>query len=145
MEPKVIKRADGEALDVQGDRLRLKLGGSDTDRQFCVTEHHFDPGSGSPRHIHDGFDHLAYITAGGFRFSIGTNEQDLSTGDLVLVPRGTPHSFSALGSNTSTMLVVTFPADLEDLMADLSSLPGPPFNPKDVSETLGRHGTRQVE
>lgn len=52
-------------------------------------------GSGPPRHVHAGHDEIWYVLSGRFTFAIGDREIPATTGDVVVGPRGIPHTFRA--------------------------------------------------
>lgn len=52
-------------------------------------------GSGPPRHVHAEHDEIWYVLSGRFTFAIGDREISASTGDVVVGPRGVPHTFRA--------------------------------------------------
>jgi len=52
-------------------------------------------GSGPPKHVHAEHDEIWYVLSGRFRFAIGSREVVASAGDVVVGPRGVPHTFRA--------------------------------------------------
>jgi mannose-6-phosphate isomerase-like protein (cupin superfamily) len=72
-----------------------------------------------PPHVHREHDEAFFILEGSFIFTLGTDVFDISTGDLVRVPRGTRHGFSA--TTDSRALLLTVPAGLEGFFRELAS------------------------
>jgi mannose-6-phosphate isomerase-like protein (cupin superfamily) len=58
-------------------------------------------------HLHRDEDEAWYVLEGRLGFRIGDDEVEAGTGEGVLVPRGTPHTYwNALGSTTRYLLVM---------------------------------------
>jgi mannose-6-phosphate isomerase-like protein (cupin superfamily) len=52
-------------------------------------------GSGPPRHVHAQHDELWYVLEGSFTFALGEREFQAGAGEVVIGPRGVPHTFRA--------------------------------------------------
>ena len=52
-------------------------------------------GSGPPRHVHAQHDELWYVLEGRFTFALGDREFQAGPGEVVVGPRGVPHTFRA--------------------------------------------------
>jgi len=52
-------------------------------------------GSGPPKHVHAEHDEIWYVLQGKFRFALGDDEFIAHAGDVVVGPRGVPHTFCA--------------------------------------------------
>ena len=52
-------------------------------------------GSGPPKHVHSAHDEIWYVLQGRFRFALGDSEFAANPGDVVVGPRGVPHTFCA--------------------------------------------------
>jgi mannose-6-phosphate isomerase-like protein (cupin superfamily) len=72
-----------------------------------------------PPHIHREHDEAFYILEGTFTFTLGTDPFDVAAGDLVRVPRGTRHGFSAAAG--ARALLLTVPAGLEGFFRELAA------------------------
>jgi mannose-6-phosphate isomerase-like protein (cupin superfamily) len=48
-----------------------------------------------PRHRHNHTDEVFYVVSGTGTATLGNDRYDLKTGDLVVLPRGTPHDFKS--------------------------------------------------
>jgi mannose-6-phosphate isomerase-like protein (cupin superfamily) len=58
-----------------------------------------------PTHVHEGADEMLYVVAGEGAVKLGSSEQSLSPGDLVIVPRGMEHSLVHKGRTPSLLLL----------------------------------------
>lgn len=69
-------------------------------------------GSGPPRHVHVDQDELWYVLEGRFTFSLGDREFAVGAGEIVVGPRGVPHTFRA-ETERSRLLDVHLPGGFE--------------------------------
>lgn len=70
-----------------------------------------------PPHVHREHDEAFFILEGRFSFTLGHDVFDVAGGDLVRVPRGTRHGFSA--TTEARALLLTVPAGLEGFFREL--------------------------
>ena len=118
------------------DRVRLPQSGSETpnyffeslgylvpDRQLDPYLAEFQPGKGpDPNfHQHGGFEFL-YVMRGTLRIQHGDQVHDLRAGDSVYFDSTTTHSYSCVGDEPATVLIVT-------LQQPTSSSPSRPSKP----------------
>jgi quercetin dioxygenase-like cupin family protein len=71
-----------------------------------------------PPHVHREHDEAFYILDGEFTFTLGVEEFPARSGDLVVIPRGTRHGFTA--SAQARALLTTVPAGLEGFFRELA-------------------------
>ncbi len=78
-------------------------------------------GEGPPPHVHREHEEAFYILEGEFKFILGDNaaEAVAPKGTLVVVPRGTRHSFS--GNAGSRALVLAIPGGLAGFFEELGA------------------------
>ena len=106
------------------DRVRLPQSGSENpknpyyffeslgylvpDRQLDSYLAEFQPGKGPDTsfHKHDGFEFL-YVMRGTLRIQHGEDVQALRAGDSVYFDSSTAHSYSCIGENPASVLIVT--------------------------------------
>jgi len=69
-------------------------------------------GSGPPRHVHADHDELWYVLEGRFTFALGDREFQAGAGEVVVGPRGVPHTFRA-ETPQSRLLDVHMPGGFE--------------------------------
>tara|TARA_B100000745_G_C19841420_1_gene278944 strand:- start:53 stop:457 length:405 start_codon:yes stop_codon:yes gene_type:complete len=53
----------------------------------------FEPGAVVPTHHHDDAEEMFYVFEGSGTAVVNGEEHEMSVGDVLLVPRGSPHSF----------------------------------------------------
>jgi mannose-6-phosphate isomerase-like protein (cupin superfamily) len=87
-------------------------------------------GGGPPKHCHNAEDELFSITAGSITFTAGDVTLEVSAGDSVFVPRGTPHAYTNKGPEAARMIAVYTPAGMEgwfrEVYAEVEDPTGPP-------------------
>lgn len=60
-------------------------------------------------HAHSGADKIYFVLEGRGRFTIGEEEQDAETGELIVAPAGVPHGVTNAGSERLSLLVAISP------------------------------------
>jgi quercetin dioxygenase-like cupin family protein len=89
------------------DKMK-KVGLVDTPNLFCDV-YGFEPGQEQAGHRHAIGDKLYYVLAGRGRVRVGTEEREVSPGDLVCAPAGEDHAVRNPGPERLTLLVVMAP------------------------------------
>lgn len=82
------------AIWVAGSLVTVKPSSSETGPASAV-EIWEREGSGPPRHVHAEHDEMWYVLEGRFTFALGDRELTAGPGDVVVGPRGVPHTFRA--------------------------------------------------
>jgi len=108
-------------------------------------------GSGPPRHVHADQDELWYVLDGSFTFALGDREFQAGPGEVVVGPRGVPHTFRA-DTNHSRLLDIHTPGGFERFFlhagAPATALvppePKPRANPRDLLAKIESFGAKVV-
>jgi mannose-6-phosphate isomerase-like protein (cupin superfamily) len=95
-------------------QVRILLDGAATGGQFTLLEESFGVGDGSPLHVHYHEDETFWILDGALTAWIGDERVDASRGDVVFMPRGTPHAFRVTMAGSRAMILAT-PAGIEEM------------------------------
>jgi len=103
---------DGKRIPMIG---LVRVSGSEVGNAFELIE--YEGPAVPPPHVHRDRDEAFYVLEGTFRFSVGEEEFDATSGSLVLVRRGTRHGFTTSPSAKALLLVV--PAGLEGFFDEL--------------------------
>jgi quercetin dioxygenase-like cupin family protein len=106
-------------------------------------------GDSPPLHIHHMEDELFHVLEGEFRFTIGGEEMRAGPGEVILAPKGVPHTFRVESANGGRYLIVTTHGDFERFVRELSrraeraELPAPsgPPTPEQI-QALGAAAMR---
>jgi quercetin dioxygenase-like cupin family protein len=75
-------------------------------------EHHVRQGESPPLHIHEREDEIFHLLAGSFTFRQGETDVRKGPGDVIFIPKGTPHTFRC-DSATGHFFSITTGRDFE--------------------------------
>ncbi|MGW2255299.1 cupin domain-containing protein [Kitasatospora sp. NPDC001660] len=140
----VVGPGGGETIVLGTTHMRVLEDGSHTGHRLAIAESVLAPHTqGPPQHRHAQHDEGFYILSGTVRFTVGNEEHDATTGTLVMVPPGTPHTFANLTDQPAVMLSTFTPdlyvqyfRDLQEVLAD-----GRPFTPQANIDAMSRYAT----
>jgi mannose-6-phosphate isomerase-like protein (cupin superfamily) len=82
-----------------------------TGRHTQVVVMTLQPGEDIGAEVHPDNDQVLIFTEGTARAEVGGEQQDVGTGDLVVVPAGTRHNFTNTGSGVLRLLTIYGPPD----------------------------------
>ena len=101
----------------------MKISGSDTDGALAIFEQtSLSQGKGTPLHIHHSQDEIFYVIEGSYKFQVGNDKFDLTTGDTVFLPRKVAHAWTQV-SEKGKMTVIMQPAGkLENFFVTMAAL-----------------------
>ncbi|MFF3017269.1 cupin domain-containing protein [Streptomyces sp. NPDC057939] len=140
----VVGPGDGETIVLGTTRMRVLEDGSHTGHRLAIAESVLAPHTqGPPQHRHARQDEGFYVLSGTVRFTVGDEGHDATTGTLVIVPPGTPHTFANPTDQPAVMLS-TFTPDLyvqyfRDLQEGLAG--GLPLTPEANAAAMSRYAT----
>jgi mannose-6-phosphate isomerase-like protein (cupin superfamily) len=127
---KRIGPGDGERADFPSLGTRYILRGEDTGRRFALIEHEIPPRRlAAPIHTHEHEDEYSFVLSGRVGVQVGDEEAEAGPGELVVKPRGIPHSFWNPGDEPARLLELISPAGFERYFEELAPLlagDGPP-------------------
>ncbi|MFE5628595.1 cupin domain-containing protein [Streptomyces sp. NPDC056470] len=140
----MVGPGDGETIVLGTTRMRVLEDGSPTGHRLAIAESVLAPHTqGPPQHRHAQHDEGFYILSGTVRFTVGDEDHDATTGTLVMVPPGTPHTFANLTDRPAVMLSTFTPdlyvqyfRDLQDVLAD-----DRPLTPQDNVDAMSHYAT----
>ena len=87
-----------------------------------VAELSLEVGVGPPEHIHHGHDEAYFILDGAYRFKVGDEVGEATTGSFVLIPRGTPHAWKNVGPDAGRVLLLFVPGGMAGFFDELRPL-----------------------
>lgn len=142
----VVLGDEGEVVSALGSRYRFKALGDATNGAYSLVEETLLDPEGPPLHIHDHEEEAFYVLEGRAVFVVDDERRELGAGDLVIVPRGAPHTLARLGDEDLRMLVITSPAGLEHFFADVQEreAAGAPMDEAAVVQLALEYGTRVI-
>lgn len=108
---------------VNSNILDVKISGTDTDGDIAIFEQtSMSQGKGTPLHIHHKQDEIFNIIEGSYKFQVGDDRFDLTTGDSIFLPRKVPHAWTQV-SEKGKMNVIMQPAGkLENFFVTMAAL-----------------------
>ena len=122
-EPLVVEsgetRGDGP-LDIFGDRIWIKLAGTDTGGNYAIMEDVTQPQCGPPLHRHSREEESFYVLEGDYVFEVDGKRIPAGPGSSVFAPRGTAHAFRNIGNTAGRLLIAVQPAGLDDFFTEIS-------------------------
>ncbi|WGK64214.1 cupin domain-containing protein [Croceiramulus getboli] len=142
--PKVVRKEEGKALVILGNKQWHKITGADTENQFFEWFDRLSPGSMIPPHIHSREDEIFRVKKGEVEFMIGDRITTLQAGDVAFAPKNIAHSWKVVGQEEAEMTVSVFPAGMEHMFHELHQLPPGPPDLERVSAICETYGIQFV-
>lgn len=135
--------------------VTIRVSGSDGQDGVSILEHRVPHGDSPPLHLHRTEDEVFQILDGQFRVKVQNQEHRAGPGDILLVPKGIPHTYRAESPEGGRFLTVTVHGDFERFVRAMSrpaqrpGLPEPAGDPSpEAIQTLtavaARHGIEIV-
>lgn len=96
--------------------ITIRVSASESQDGVSIIEHCVHPGDSPPLHLHRTEDEIFHILAGEFRVKIRDDEHRVGPGDILLVPKGVPHTYraqSAPGEGGGRFITITAHGDFE--------------------------------
>ena len=137
-----IVQASADYLWFLNTLVRVRVSHMQGSDGLSVLEHRAPLHDSPPLHIHRTEDELFHILEGEFRFRIGQDEQSYTAGEVLLTPKGVPHTYRVDSPSGGRWLTVTTRGDFERFVRAVSrpaanrELPQPsgPPTPEAISE-----------
>lgn len=97
-------------------------------------------GEGPPLHVHEREDEFFRVLSGRFSFRCGDEAVELEEGGCILLPRGMPHTFLALGEGENRLMCIVTPGGFEGFFPDVDR--ERPATPEALAALAARYGVR---
>jgi quercetin dioxygenase-like cupin family protein len=129
---------------VNSNVLDVKVSGKDTDGDLAIFEQtSLSQGKGTPLHIHNAQDEIFYVREGSYKFQVGDDKFDLTTGDSIFLPRKVAHAWTQV-SEKGRMTVIMQPAGkLENFFVTMAALDHEP-NPQEIAKIFSDNDMQVV-
>jgi quercetin dioxygenase-like cupin family protein len=111
--------ASSRKLWALGHLIEIKLTAQDTAGLTSLIEISSDPGASVPPHAHREMDEMFYVTDGEYEFDLPTGTIRATPGTFIHVPRGTFHSFRAVGHQRAKLVDFHLPGGFERFIDDV--------------------------
>jgi mannose-6-phosphate isomerase-like protein (cupin superfamily) len=106
------QKTETQVLDEFGVHIRIVMPADAANGALSIFEDHNDPRAGPPLHVHYDADEIFTVVSGQYKFICGESVIKAGAGDVVLVPRGSSHTFLNSGTGPGH-LIVTMRSDAE--------------------------------
>ncbi len=93
--------------------VTVRVSGSDGQDGLSILEHRAPHGDSPPLHIHRTEDEVFHILEGEFRLKIDEHEHRLGAGEILLTPKGVPHTYRVESAAGGRWLTITVRGDFE--------------------------------
>lgn len=144
----VVGPGGGEPSGGGPIRCRIIEDGSRTQHRLGLVESIVPPSPGGPpQHLHHKHDETFILTAGRLLFTSGTDTFEVDTGSCVVVPVGTPHTFTNPFDEPATFICTLTPDLYVEYFRDLSKLPVDEhgrLDPADIGRTMAAYDTEVI-
>ncbi|MDE1827439.1 MAG: cupin domain-containing protein [Thaumarchaeota archaeon] len=109
-----------QTFDFHGTKITIKAFTSETNGAYTVLYVIHPPNVGPALHMHPKGAESFYIIKGEYEFVLGDKTLKAKTGDVVTVPKDTPHKFKV--GNSGGQVLITSPPHLENYFSQVSDL-----------------------
>jgi quercetin dioxygenase-like cupin family protein len=140
-----VSSTQPDRLHVFGVEVEVLLDGAQSAGAMAVYRVTAWPGTGAPRHRHTAEDEAFHVLEGVFEVWCDGCLHRLEAGDFVFAPRGSVHSFTAVGSDVARMVVFSTPAGHENFFRDCAAaVAAGRFNPDTGAAICRQHGIELI-
>ena len=123
MHPTHFQPGEGKSYRLDRMTMTFKTTAAEGWNAYTVCEAIEPPDSGAGYHRHATYDETFVICEGHYDFRLDGELLKLGPGDVVFVPRGTPHGFLSTGPEAGRQLIISSPGGVFDaLIAEVSAL-----------------------
>jgi quercetin dioxygenase-like cupin family protein len=109
-----------KTFDFHGTKMTIKVLTSETNDEYTIIDAVHPPNVGPALHMHPKGPEIFYIIDGDYEFVLDNNFIKAKTGDVISIPKGTPHRF--IVGNTGGRVLITSPPRLEHYFFKVSEL-----------------------
>ncbi len=151
----IHKTVPANQLWFQNSLVTIRVSASDGQDGISILEHFVPHGFSPPLHLHRSEDEVFHVLDGEFRVRVQDQDHRLGAGDILLAPKGVPHTYRVESPQGGRCLAITARGDFERLVravsrpAERPELPPPAGPPSaDASQALraaaAKHGIELV-
>jgi mannose-6-phosphate isomerase-like protein (cupin superfamily) len=122
-QPRHFPPGEGKSYKLGRMTMTFKTTANQGWNAYTVCEAIEPPESGAGYHRHVTYDETFIICEGRYDFRLDGKVLKLGPGDVVFVPRGTPHGFLSTGPETGRQIIISSPGGIFDAMlAEVTTL-----------------------
>ncbi len=112
--------APANQLWFQDSLVTIRVSASDGRDGMSVLEHRVPYGFSPPLHLHRTEDEVFHVLKGEFRVRVKDQEHRLGAGDVLLAPKGVPHTYRVESVQGGCCLAITGRGDFERFVRAVS-------------------------
>ncbi len=116
----MTKSAPANQLWFQDSLVTIRVSMSDGQDGISVLEHRVPYGFSPPLHLHRAEDEVLHVLEGEFRVKVKDQEHRLGAGDVLLAPKGVPHTYRVESVQGGRCLTITVRGDFERFVRAVS-------------------------
>ena len=116
VQPRHFQPGEGKSYKLGRMTMTFKTTANQGWNAYTVCEAIEPPESGAGYHRHATYDETFIICEGRYDFRLDGKLLKLSPGDVVFVPRGTPHGFVSTGPEVGRQIIISSPGGIFDAM-----------------------------
>jgi quercetin dioxygenase-like cupin family protein len=116
----MTKTAPANQLWFQNSLVTIRVSVSESQDGISVLEHRVPYGFSPPLHLHRNEDEVLHVLEGEFRVKINDREHRLVAGDILLAPKGVPHTYRVESAQGGRGLAITVRGDFERFVRAVS-------------------------
>jgi quercetin dioxygenase-like cupin family protein len=119
-----------------GERIAIRISSQETGGAYSMAEGILGPMSGPPLHIHQHEDEIVEVLEGCLMFALDGQSFEAVAGDVIVVPRGTPHSWRNLTDLPVRARAIFTPGGAERMFEQFHGR-----EPEELAAIAEAHGT----
>ena len=116
IQPRHFRPGEGKTHQIGRMTMTFKTTAAQGWNAYTVCEAMEPPESGAGLHRHPTYDETFVICEGHYDFQLDGKMLSLGPGNVVFVPRGTPHGFKSMGPEIGRQLIISSPGGIFDAM-----------------------------
>ena len=138
-----FRSGDGKTFQLGRITLTFKTSVAETGGAYTLCEAIEPPGAAVGLHRHPTYDETHIVCEGHYECRLGDATLMLGPGEMMFVPRGTPHSVKSIGPETGRELIISSPggifnAFIEEVSVATTAAQGDP--PADFKAIAAKYG-----
>ena len=120
MTSQVTPAMAGQLMWFLDSLVTVRLSASASDDRISIIEHHLPHGSSPPLHVHRTEDEVFHVLEGSMRFNIDGKDMMAHAGQIMLAPKGVPHSYRVESTGGARCLTITSGGDFERMVREMA-------------------------
>jgi quercetin dioxygenase-like cupin family protein len=110
----------GDQLWFLDSFVTIRVSASEGPDGISVLDHRMPYGSSPPFHLHRTEDELFHVLEGEYRIKVKDQEHRVGAGEVMLIPKGVPHTYRVESAGGARCLTITVHGDFERFVRTIS-------------------------